>query len=122
MFGAIQAAAWTWHETKLVIERTFVFSQESLHVIASVLIQLCAAHILRKPVASWWPWFVVLIAAGSNEAVDLWVEQWPDPPLQYSESAWDLILTMALPSLLLFTSRRCPRLYRLERSSTSRRK
>lgn len=117
LFDAVQATAGTWHEAKLAIERTVELSQDSLHVIASVLVQLFAAHLLQKPLSSWWPWFVVLVAASSNEAVDLWIEQWPEPAVQYGEGAWDMVLTMALPSVLLFTIRNCPALYRPAGSS-----
>ena len=52
------------------------------------------ALLLRRPVTSWPPllWCVALILW--NETVDLWVEQWPDPGMQYGECAKDVLLTM----------------------------
>ena len=39
---------------------------------------------------SWW--FALILC---NEAVDLWVERWPDPGQPYGEGVKDLLLTMA---------------------------
>jgi len=46
-----------------------------------------------------------------NETVDLWVERWPDRMMQYGDGVKDIILTMALPTLLLVTARVTPRIY-----------
>ena len=47
-----------------------------------------------------------------NEAVDLWVERWPDPGMQYGEGAKDVLLTMALPTILIWAARWRPDLFR----------
>jgi hypothetical protein len=47
-----------------------------------------------------------------NETVDLWVEQWPDPGMQYGEGAKDVLLTMIVPTVLLFAVRIRPDLFR----------
>jgi hypothetical protein len=41
----------------------------------------------------------------------LWIEQWPDLSMQYGESVKDLLLTMALPTLLLVAARLRPQLF-----------
>lgn len=105
-----------WTDTKLFLEQVVAFSQDSLHVIASVLIQLVAALLLRRSISSWWPWLVVFAAAAINESADLWIDQWPEPAVQYGEGVRDLLLTMLLPTLLLITSRIFPSLYRSTRS------
>lgn len=110
--GRIEALLWSWHEAKLFLEHSVTFSPDALHVIASVVVLLLVGLLLRKPVTSWWPWIVVLVSTLINEFVDLWVEEWPDPGMQYGEGAKDLLLTMFLPTLLLVTSRKFPRLYR----------
>lgn len=110
--GRIEALLWSWREAKLFLEHSVTFSSDALHVIASVVVLLLVGLLLRKPVTSWWPWIVVLVSTLINEFVDLWVEEWPDPGMQYGEGAKDLLLTMFLPTLLLVTSRKFPRLYR----------
>lgn len=109
--GRIETLLWSWHETKLFLEHSVAFSSDALQVIASVVVLFLVGLVLRKPVTSWWPWTVVLGSTLINEVIDLWVEEWPDPGMQYGESAKDLMLTMFLPTLLLITSRKFPRLY-----------
>jgi hypothetical protein len=46
-----------------------------------------------------------------NEAVDLWIERWPDPGMQYGETAKDVFLTMVLPTVLLACARARPQLF-----------
>ena len=46
-----------------------------------------------------------------NEATDLWVERWPDPAMQYGESTKDVLLTLALPALLMAVARLRPGLF-----------
>jgi hypothetical protein len=40
-----------------------------------------------------------------NEAGDLWVEQWPEPAMQYGEGLKDIVLTMFLPTVLILVAR-----------------
>lgn len=107
----VETLLWSWHETKLFLEHSVAFSSDALHVTASVAVLLLAGLLLRKPVSSWLPWIVVFLATLLNEFIDLWVEEWPNPGMQYGESVKDLVLTMFLPTLLMITSRRFPRLY-----------
>ena len=111
LWSRFHELAFVWNDAKVFLEHVVAFSQDSLHVIASVLIQLVAALMLRKSVSSWWPWLVVLTAAAINELADLWIDQWPQPAVQYGEGARDLLLTLLLPTLLLITSRTFPTLY-----------
>lgn len=99
---------WTWQEWKHFLERSFAFSNDALHVIAGTLLIVAAAFLLRKSLSSWWPWLVVATAALINEFIDLWVEHWPDPEIQYGEGLKDLLLTMLLPTVLLVVSRVFP--------------
>ena len=111
-WNGIQTAAWEWHEAKLFVEHSIGFSFDVLHVLAGMIALLLVAVLLRRPVSSWWPWSVVLVVAIMNELLDLSVEQWPNPGMQYGESVKDLLLTMVLPTVLLVTARKLPRLYR----------
>jgi hypothetical protein len=101
-----------WFDLKMLLERSLAFDSDGLHVLAGVALQLAAAALLRTSVARWWPWLAVLALTLANEAVDLWIEQWTGPELagQWGESVKDVLLTLALPTLLLVVARRWPRL------------
>ncbi len=111
-FGSrVEAAFSSWTEAKVFLEESVAVSTESLHVVAGVLIQLLAAALLRKPVSSASPWLVVLAIASVNEFMDLSIEQWPRPAMQFGEGVNDLLVTMLLPTVLLITARKTPRIY-----------
>jgi hypothetical protein len=96
------------YQFKLLISHASGFSMDALHVVAGVLLQLGVAWLTRSTVGRWRPWLVVLALELINEGHDLWVEQWPVPGQQYGEGLKDIILTMALPTLLLIVARRRP--------------
>lgn len=102
----------SWHEGKLFIEHSLTISHDTLHMIVGMLVWLGLALLLRRPVSSWKPWLWTFALILWNETVDLWVEQWPDPGMQYGESAKDLLLTMIVPTVLLFAIRLRPGLFR----------
>ena len=112
LWGSVVAIMTSWHEGKLFIEHSVSVSHDSLHVIIGVLIWLAFALLLRRPVTSWKPWFWLLAIILWNETVDLWMEQWPDPGQQYGEGAKDVIVTMLVPSLIMFVARARPELFR----------
>jgi len=112
LWHALVAAMSTWHQGKLFIEHLLAIDHDALHVIVGVLLWLVVGLLLRRPLSSWWSWLWVLAAIAWNEAVDLWVEQWPDPGQQYGEGAKDLILTMLLPAVMTIAVRRRPDLFR----------
>ena len=109
---AIQAAMWSWYDTKQLVERSIAFSSDALHVLTGVVVLLTAALVLRRPISSWRPWLVVLALISLNEMIDLKFDHWPGRAAQYGESVKDMILTLALPTLLLLAARLAPRLFR----------
>ena len=109
-----------WYQAKLFVEHSVAASNDSLHVIIGVLVQLAAALLLQRPVSSWRPWLVVLVLILWNESVDLWVERWPQPGMQYGEGARDIVLTMLLPTVLLLAARLRPDLFRGHSASRRR--
>ena len=118
LLASARDSASRWYEVKLFIEHSVSFSDDSLHVMVGVVILLVAALLLRTPISSWRPWLVVLLLLTVNEAADLVIERWPNPGMQYGEGARDVLLTMFLPTLLLFAARWRPRLFqRLDQSS-----
>ena len=107
-----------WHQGKLFFEHSFAIDHDALHVIVGVLVWLVAALLLRRPITSWLPFLWLFAVILWNETVDLWVEQWPDPGMQYGEGFKDLALTILVPALLMASARIRPDLF----LSSSRRK
>ena len=101
----------SWHQGKLFIEHAVAVSHDTLHVVVGVLVWLVVAALIRRPASSWFPWLWLLAFILWNETVDLWVEQWPDPGQQYGEGAKDVLLTMFLPTVLMFVARWRPGLF-----------
>ena len=109
----------SWYQGKLFIEHSLSIGHDSLHVIVGVLLWVALGLVLKRPLTSWRPWSWLLAVIVWNEAVDLWVERWPDPGQQYGEGAKDVLLTMMLPTVLMWAARSRPDLFR---GSGSRRK
>ena len=103
----------SWFEWKMVLEHSVAFHDDALHVIAGVIVQLAAAAVLRLSLARLGPWFVVLALELLNEWSDLRWELWPLPQrsAQLGEGLKDIVLTMALPTVLLLLTRFYPRLF-----------
>lgn len=116
MPGLVSSAMMSWYRAKVFVEHAIFFSSDALHVIAGVIVWLLLALALRRPLSSSLPWLGLLALLLCNEAVDLWVERWPDPAMQYGESAKDILLTMVLPAVLMFATRLRPSLFRSSRA------
>jgi hypothetical protein len=112
LWQALIVAMTSWHQGKLFIEHSLAISHDSIHIFAGVLLWLVIALLARRPVSSSRPWLWLFALILWNEAVDLWVEQWPDPGQQYGEGAKDLLLTMAVPTIIMIAARTRPDLFR----------
>jgi len=99
-----------WYQVKLFIEHASGISMDALHILVGFAIFLLAAWCLKRSVADGLPWLATLLLEIGNEAYDLHVELWPDWGSQLGEGAKDVMLTMALPTLLLMVARRRPKL------------
>lgn len=99
-----------WFDFKTFLEHASAISNDAVHVLVGGFGTLLVAFVTRRSIADWLPWLFVLFGALANEAVDLWVEQWPNAAMQYGESAKDIALTLAIPTALLAIARRCPRI------------
>jgi CHASE2 domain-containing sensor protein len=108
-----------WYQVKLAVVEFTGLDMDALHVHAGVLGQIAAAIVLRRTLASPWPWLLVLLAALGNEWFDLAYETWPTRDEQYGESVTDLWNTMLLPTLLLVACRFLPGLF-VKRAQPSR--
>ena len=94
-----------WYQWKLFAEHTTGFSMDALHVIVGVMLQLGIAVLFRSSVARPLPLLSVLALELVNEASDFRVERWPQPGMQFGETAKDVIMTMAIPTLLFLVAR-----------------
>ncbi len=97
-----------WWQMKYWVEQSTGLHMDALHVHAGVLAQLLLALVLRRSLASVWPWLLVLAAAVANEWWDLTYEIWPTRDEQWAESVRDTWNTMLLPTVLLILSRFAP--------------
>ena len=97
-----------WYEMKHWLEEWSGLGLDALHVHAGVLGQLGAAALLRRSLASPWPWLIVFLAAVANEWWDLTYEIWPTRDDQWAESVRDTWNTMLLPTVLLILARFAP--------------
>ena len=115
VWAAIVSAMSRWHQGKLFIEHSLSIEHDALHVIVGMLVWLGIALISRRPLSSLRPflWLCALILW--NEAVDLWVELWPDLGMQLGEGLKDLVLTILMPGLLMLLIRWRPALFEAER-------
>ena len=90
----------------------FTVSKDALHVYAAFTVQIAAAALLRRPVSSWVPWFVVLVAELSNEGLDMLLgEEAHIQTWQLIGARHDLVNTMILPTAIVLLSRYAPRLF-----------
>jgi hypothetical protein len=101
----------SWHQWKLFIEHAVSIGHDALHVIVGATLWLAIALVIRRPVTNWRPWLWTFAVIMWNEVVDLWTERWPNPGHQYGEGAKDLLLTMFVPTLIMFAARVRPSLF-----------
>ena len=112
LWAALIGAMQSWHQAKLFVEHSLSISHDALHMLVGALLWIALGLLLRRPLYSWRPWLWLLAAALWNEVVDLWVEQWPDPGQQYGEGVKDLLLTLAVPTIMMIAARARPDLFR----------
>jgi hypothetical protein len=112
LWRAVSDGMMSWYETKMFIERASAVSSDALHVLVGVLVWALIAQVMRRSLSASFPWLVLLVLTLFNECVDLWVERWPVLAIQLGESAKDVLLTMTLPTMLMFAVRLRPNLFR----------
>lgn len=97
-----------WYQFKLFLGHASGVDMATFHVLVGVPVQLTVALVLGLPVTRWIPWLAVLMLEIVNEWIDLRVEKWPDPGMQYGNGVNDILLTMLLPTLILAVGRLRP--------------
>src|SRR5687767_9521670 len=94
---------------KAAVQAWTGLERDALHIYAAILIQIGSAALLRRTLASPWPWLIVLVFALANEWLDMnrdrLIEQW-----EKEAGLHDLWNTMLAPTLLLLVVRFAPRL------------
>ena len=99
-----------WEQVKAAISLWTELERDALHIYAAILVQVAAAALLRRSLASHWPWLVVLAAALLNEALDITrdgvFEDW-----ERGAALHDLWNSMLVPTLLALLVRFAPRLF-----------
>ena len=101
----------TIYFAKMFLERSLAFHNDALHVMAGLGLALVFAALLRRSLADWLPWLIVLALELANEVNDYFFEIWANEvPQQLGEIAKDIALTMALPTLVMIVARRWPHL------------
>jgi hypothetical protein len=94
-----------------------VIAKDALHIYFAFVIQVAAALVLRKSLASWAPWLTVLAFELVNEGLDMWLgEEAHLKPWQFDGARHDILNTMILPTALLLLCRYSPRLFSGRRS------
>ena len=107
----VQPVEWfarAFMDQKMLFERASVIDSDAIHVLVGVGLQLVAALVLRRSLASVWPWLIVFALELANEVNDVVQQVWPDPAMQLGEGVKDVVVTMALPTLLLLIARFAP--------------
>ena len=118
LWKILTGAMTSWHQGKLFIEHSVSIGHDAIHILVGVLLWVVFGLLLRRPLTHWRPWLWLFAVILWNETVDLWIEQWPNPGQQYGEGAKDVLLTMAVPTIIMYAARLRPDLFR---GSVSRR-
>ena len=97
-----------WVAFKNYLSQITDLHQDALHIYAALGVQLAAAVILRRSLATVWPWLAVAVVLLANEYWDVAstgdpIEQW-----QVIGGAKDIWNTMVLPTVLLVFARFAP--------------
>ena len=99
-----------WYQFKLFVERASGISMDAWHILVGFAAFLLTARLLKSDVSRPLPWLILLGFELLNEAHDFYVERWPDWGSQLGESVKDVVLTMALPTLVAAVARWRPSL------------
>jgi hypothetical protein len=108
--GAHDWISMSWSEFKDYLTLVTDLDQDALHIYGAILLQIVAAALMRRSIASPFPWLFVLVVLVFNEWADLREPGKPIEEWQVVGGLKDLWNTMALPTLLLLLARYAPRL------------
>lgn len=107
---AAYRAPMNWIQFKDYLVQITDLHEDALHIYAAVLVQLTAAVVLRRSLASIIPWLTVFAVLVVNEWLDLTEPGKPFEEWQVLGGLQDLWNTMAVPTILLLLARFAPSL------------
>ncbi len=95
----------TYADLKLAVEGFTGLERDALHIHAALFLYILAMGVFRQNRRSRFPWLVVFLMEGANEAYDLW-NNW-DGGVQWAVTSAlkDLWNTMLWPTVLLLIGR-----------------
>ncbi|TFI58679.1 hypothetical protein E2493_08565 [Sphingomonas parva] len=99
MSGTVQY----WLDLKTLLIGKSGLDGDTLRVLASLPLHLLCALLLRRPIASLWPWLLLLLVAGGNEVGSAYVDGGLDRA-EIRAGARDVALMVALPTMLLLAA------------------
>ncbi|HEX8193625.1 MAG TPA: hypothetical protein VF552_12080 [Allosphingosinicella sp.] len=99
-----------WYSVKLAVVEQTALSRDALHILFGLAGQLLVALVIRRSIAHPVPWFAVLLFELANEYYDLAREDWTDRAM-WPGTVRDLLVTMAIPTILLILTRVAPGLF-----------
>jgi hypothetical protein len=105
-----------WEQVKSAISLWTELERDALHIYAAILVQIVAAALLRRSLASLLPWLVVLVAALLNEGLDI-TRDGIFEPYERAAALHDLWNTMLVPTVLALLARFAPRLFVRDRAA-----
>lgn len=108
-----------WYSIKLAVVDLTDLSRDALHIFVGLAGQILVALVIRRSLAHPLPWAAVLIGELANEYYDLASEEYWDKPM-WPGSLRDLLVTLAVPTLLLLLTRYAPGLF--ARAASAKRK
>ena len=99
-----------WYEIKDWLEQFTGLDRDSLHIYGTVGLQLLFVFILRRPLASIWPWLLAFGVVLLNEYADISrFDSWQAVPETFRNGIkFDLWNSMVLPTILMVTARFFP--------------
>ena len=107
----LSSLTFAYHTMKVFVEEVSPVASDAIHVLVGCAAILVISLLSRRTLSEWLPWVGVLVLELLDEAVDLSIEHWPTRTRQFGESVKDIVLTMAVPTLLLACARTFPGLW-----------
>lgn len=103
-----------WIEIKEAVSDATAFSRDTLHILIGCGAHLGVVLIFRTWIGALWPVLLLTLAGLANEYGDLTSDYWTNGLRKYQwlESAKDMVLTIAIPLLLVLLSRVAPNRFR----------
>jgi hypothetical protein len=109
-----------WYSLKMLVVGQTDLSRDALHIFFGLAGQILVAALIRRSLAHPVPWLAVLVAELVNEYFDLSEgDVWGDTPM-WPGSLRDLLVTMAVPTVLLILTRYAPGLFARGKSGKRR--